>query len=216
MTEIKKIEEKMILLQSCFSGLIKKIGPINIGSPKQFPFGWRKAAKGRTVWRIVEEIINQNLEKYYKELGLNSIQPSSSEVSVYDTLLTFKSHPQENIYINIKSAILGGRKNKDDLSKAIGLYEFYKEDISKDLFIVTCVIDFNDKMTIDLVDTHVMPIAWVPDIYVNPSNNGNLQSSKYKDISLAIKRTNNNFLKELVAEMEVAKKKREAKRKKAK
>ncbi len=33
------------------------------------PFGWRKAAKGRIVWRIIEEVISQNLETHAKELG---------------------------------------------------------------------------------------------------------------------------------------------------
>jgi hypothetical protein len=59
-----------------------------------------------------------------------------------------------------------------------------------------------------------MPISWLPDIYVNPSNNGNLQSSKYKDIALSTKRTNQQFLQELKDEMKVAQNKKEEKRKK--
>lgn len=60
-----------------------------------------------------------------------------------------------------------------------------------------------------------MPIAWLPDIYVNPSNNGNLQSSKYKSLDTAIKRTFPEFYRLLLDEIEVARQKREAKRKKS-
>ena len=60
----------------------------------------------------------------------------------------------------------------------------------------------------------VMPTMWLPDIYVNPSNNGNLQSSKYKAIEQAIKRTNEEFISALTDEIEVARKKKEAKAKK--
>ena len=37
------------------------------------PYGWRKAAKGRTVWRIVEEVISQGLEFQAKELGFDEV-----------------------------------------------------------------------------------------------------------------------------------------------
>ena len=48
------------------------------------PYGWRKAAKGRTVWRIVEEVISQGLESQVKSLGFDSVAPADSEVGVYD------------------------------------------------------------------------------------------------------------------------------------
>ena len=35
---------------------------------------------------------------------------------------------------------------------------------------------------------------WINDVYVNPSNNGNLQSAYYKDIKDAIRRSNEEFL----------------------
>ena len=53
--ERKNLEEKL-------NKLIKNIGDIPIASKRIMPYGWRKAAKGRTVWRIVEEVISQGLE----------------------------------------------------------------------------------------------------------------------------------------------------------
>jgi hypothetical protein len=57
------------------------------------------------------------------------------------------------------------------------------------------LIEFTEAMAVHLQSCSVIPVSWIPDIYVNPSNNGNLQSSKYKDIDLAIRRTNQEFLK---------------------
>ncbi len=64
---------------AAYSGKIRKVlnkvstqlGSIQIGNTRQFPNGWGKAAKGRTVWRIVEEAINQNLKKQCTTLGLD-------------------------------------------------------------------------------------------------------------------------------------------------
>lgn len=67
-------------------------------------------------------------------------------------------------------------------------------------------------MTIEIEKCVVFPVAWIPDIYINPSNNGNLQSSKYKDLLLAQKRTNDAFIKELLKAKAIADKKK-AKRK---
>ena len=50
----------------------------------------------------------------------------------------------------------------------------------------------------------MFPTSWIPDIYVNPSNNGNLQSSKYKDIANAVRRTPEKFLEELKKANEIA------------
>ena len=81
---IKETDTLRQRLQNSCDLLIKKIGKIQIGSTELFPYGWRKAAKGRTVWRIVEEVITQNLEKYHTDFNLNSIHPSDSEITVYD------------------------------------------------------------------------------------------------------------------------------------
>jgi len=75
---IEQAENLRKKLQESLDKLIKKIGKIQIGSKEQFPFGWRKAAKGRTVWRILEELINQNLEKFHEEVGISNITPSDS------------------------------------------------------------------------------------------------------------------------------------------
>jgi hypothetical protein len=49
-------------------------------------------------------------------------------------------------------------------------------------------------MTIEITKVVVFPVVWISDIYVNPSNNGNLQSAYYKDLSEAVYRTNEEFL----------------------
>ncbi len=214
MINLQEIEACRAFLAEALNKLSKEIGPIQIGNSIQFPYGWRKAAKGRTVWRILEETITQNLESKHKHYGFSSFAASDSEVSVYDARCAINGKDAD-IYINIKSAVHGGRTNKDDISKAIGLLDFFKEDISRQLFICTFVIQFCENMILNLKDCYVMPVSWLPDIYVNPSNNGNLQSSKYKDLSLATKRTNTEFLTELISEIEVARQKREAKRRKS-
>jgi len=68
-------------------------------------------------------------------------------------------------------------------------------------------------MTIEVVSATVFPVTWIKDIYVNPSNNGNLQSSKYKNLDEAEKRTNSEFLKEFKKEIAVVAEKRRKKRK---
>lgn len=211
--DVKKTNELRERLEADLIKLIGLIGPIQIGNRTQFPYGWRKAAKGRTVWRILEEAVNQNLEHRIADIGVVSVTPSDSEVSVYDTMVTFKN---ESIpaFMNVKSSVKGGRSNKDDISKAVGLKDFYDEDKQRQLFISTFEIDFKDDMTIEFTKCVVMPIAWLPDVYVNPSNNGNLQSSKYKDLNLAVRRTSCEFYDCLIKEMQVARKKRIAKQNK--
>ncbi len=199
-------------LETALNEVIQSIGKIQIGSMSQFPYGWRKAAKGRTVWRILEEAITQNLEKEFKKFGFDNINAADSEVGVYDFSGKF-SGIDSSFHVNIKSAVIGGKKNKDDISKAIRLVEFFEKIPNNKLFIASFLIKFEDDMSVTIVEAIVMPTAWLPDIYVNPSNNGNLQSSKYKSLDLAVKRTNEEFIYELNNEIEVARKKREAKRK---
>lgn len=207
---IDQIEELRVGLQESFDLLVAKINKIQIGTKEQFPFGWRKAAKGRTVWRILEELITQNLEQYHKEFKLQSITPSDSEVSVFDFECKIVGN-NTPIFINIKSAVLGGRTNKDDISKGVGLKEFYDEDINKNFFVGTFFLSFNEDMTIEIVKAVVFPIAWIPDIYVNPSNNGNLQSAKYKKLEDAEKRSNAEFYPLFIEALEVAKEKKKSK-----
>ena len=210
MISTQQTEQYRQILQGSFDTLIQKIGGIQIGTPVQFPFGWRKAAKGRTVWRIIEEVISQNLEKYYEDLGFSNMNPSESEVSVYDAEIWLPSD-RKPIYVNFKSAVADGRINKDDISKAEGLHQFFEEDVYKQLFIATFIIQFSKDMKIHFQRCIVMPIAWLPDIYVNPSNNGNLQSSKYKSLKTAVKRTSGEFVAELAKAMRVARGKRQSK-----
>jgi hypothetical protein len=210
---VEEIEQLRIGLQESFDLLVDKIGKIQIGTKEQFPYGWRKAAKGRTVWRILEELITQNLELYFQEFKLQSINNSDSEVSIYD----FECKIDGNdtlIYVNIKSALMDGETNKDDISKGDGLKLFYEEDINKNFFVGTFFIKFNDDMTIEIDHAIAFPIVWIPDIYINPSNNGNLQSSKYKNIDDAVKRSNEEFYPLFLKEIEVAQAKRKAKQEK--
>jgi hypothetical protein len=189
---IEQIEVLRVGLQESFDLLVQKVNKIQIGNKEQFPFGWRKSAKGRTVWRILEELIIQNLEQYYQEFNLQYVRCSNSEISVYD----FECKIVRNntpIFVNIKSAVLGGRASKDDISKGDGLKLFYDEDVNKNFFIGTFVIKFNDDMTVEIDHAVAFPIVWIPDIYINPSNNGNFQSSKYKNLKYAVKRCNADF-----------------------
>lgn len=198
---IKQTEQLRARIESSLTLLIKKIGPIQIGRKDQFPYGWRKAAKGRTVWRIVEEVVTQNLEMHHGEFKLDAAHASDSEVSVYDMECVADGM---SAFINVKSAVETAKVSKDDISKAIGLLEFYQEDINRQFFVATFFIKFNPDMSIQIDKVVVFPVAWIPDIYVNPSNNGNLQSAHYKQIAGAIKRTNEQFLQELLAAKNLA------------
>ena len=74
--------------------------------------------------------------------------------------------------------------------------------------IATFLIRFNADMSVELTKAIVMPVAWIPDIYVNPSNNGNLQSSYAKDLDKVVKRTNAEFIVELSKAIKIADKKK--------
>jgi hypothetical protein len=200
---IKEIETLALYLQSSLNNLVRNIGQIIIGNKKQFPLGWRNAAKGRTVWRIIEEIVIQNLQTHSADFNLADVEFSDSEVSVFD----FKCTIEEKIaFVNIKSAVLDGIPNKDDISKPDNLKQFFNDDQERQIFIATFFIKFNDDpdISVEIDSVTVFPLVWIPDIYVNPSNNGNLQSSKYKSLSDASKRTNQEFLILLNSEIENA------------
>lgn len=208
--QIESTERERRYLEDKLNLLIETIGDIPIANTSLMPYGWRKAAKGRTVWRIVEEVISQGLEYHASQLGFDNIRPAESEVGVYD--FGFSCCGNDEAYVNIKSAVLGGRTNKDDISKAVGLIDFYKQNPNANLYIATFVISFNENMTIGLNRCIVFPTAWIPDIYVNPSNNGNLQSSKYKDLDCAEQRTPNEFLDCLIQANQIALEKKSKKK----
>lgn len=204
------VEEERNNLEKKLNQLIENIGDIPIANKKIMPYGWRKAAKGRTVWRIVEEIISQGLEFQAKELGFDSVHAADSEVGVYD--FKFEYDGNKESYVNIKSSVKDGRTNKDDISKAERLIEFYNENPNANLYVATFVIQFKEDLTIGLEKCIVFPTAWIPDVYVNPSNNGNLQSSHYKNLADAVKRTPQEFLECLKAENKVALEKKRKKK----
>jgi len=194
-TERKYLEDKL-------NALVKNIGDIPIANTKIMPYGWRKAAKGRTVWRIVEEVISQGLESQAKSLGFDSVYPTDSEVGVYDFRFCYDGNKES--FVNIKSSVKGGRTNKDDISKAVGLIDFYRGNPHANLYVATFIISFKPNMTIGLDKCIIFPSAWIPDVYVNPSNNGNLQSSMYKNLESAIKRTPEEFLECLIEANNIA------------
>lgn len=207
---IEKTERLRKELEVTLNKVVSSLGKLQIGTRLQFPYGWRKAAKGRTVWRILEEAITQNLELNYIKYGFESLSPADSEVGVYDFSGKFNTM-SDSFYVNIKSAVIGGRTNKDDISKAKSLVEFFEEEPNKQLFIATFLIEFSDDMSVLITEAKVMPTMWLPDIYVNPSNNGNLQSSKYKALEEAVKRSNTEFISALKDEIKVATFKKAAK-----
>lgn len=202
------VEKERKYLEDKLNSLINDIGEIPIANKKIMPYGWRKAAKGRTVWRIVEEVISQGLEYQAKDLGFDEVKPAESEVEVYDFKFSYNENKES--YVNIKSSVQGAKSNKDDISKADGLISFYKNN-NANLYIATFEISFKPNMSIGLEKCTVFPTAWIPDVYINPSNNGNLQSSKYKNITNAQKRTPTEFLKILYQANEEAKNKKNKK-----
>ena len=208
---IEQAEKLQTKLQASLSKLVGLIGKIQIGSKNQFPYGWGNAAKGRTVWRILEEVIIQNIKKSHAEIGIKGITPSDSEISIHDFTVELEGE-KIPVYVNIKSAVLGGKVQKDDISKGEGLLKFYTEDVNRHFFVGTFFIKFNDDMSIEIDKCIIFPVAWIPDVYVNPSNNGNLQSSKYKDLSTAEKRTNAAFFEVFKKELAVARKKKAEKK----
>ena len=52
--------------------------------------------------------------------------------------------------INIKSAVKGGRTNKDDISKAVGLIDFLSDHPDDLIFIVTIELDCSPEMEVIL------------------------------------------------------------------
>lgn len=190
--EVNDIEILRDGLQKSFNQLVIKIEKIQIGNKKQFPYGWRNAKKGRTVWRIVEEVVTQNLEKYSDKFNLRNVTIPDSEVGIYDLKCSLKESPNM-AFINIKTALLDGIRQKDDISKANKIKKFYSDTEKKALFIATFFVKFNDDLSIEIKKVNVFPLDWISDIYVNPSNNGNLQSKEYKNLDNAIKRKSSDF-----------------------
>lgn len=199
---ISTVEKEREFLENKLNELIAHIDNIPIANSRTMPYGWRKAAKGRTVWRIVEEVISQGIESQYKNLGFECAIPAESEVGIYD--FKFSCLGNEISYVNIKSSVVGCKKSKDDISKAERLIDFYQNNPNANLYIATFEIKFNTDLTIGFNKCTVFPTAWLPDVYVNPSNNGNLQSSMYKHIESAIKRTPSEFLKCLIEANNIA------------
>ncbi len=207
---LDKVERYCVRLRAALNKLCRGLGPIRIGHKKQFPDGWGKAAKGRTVWRIVEEAINQNLKRKRRALGFAQVSPSKLEASIFDVEVRF-AEDLHTLHLNFKAAVAGRETEKGDISKAEKLIGFFGGDATRQLFIVTFVIAFHDNMTIEMKKCLVTPIAWLPDIYVNPSNNGNLQCRQPKTLKSATRRTNAKFIKALRSEMENADAKRKTK-----
>lgn len=210
MNQIQTIETYRLALQNALEELLIQIGTIQVSPPSRFPFGWRKAAKGRTVWRLLEEAITQNLEVKHQQLGLVSFSTATSEVGISDFSCSLDG--ENTVFVNIKSSIKNQKSSKDDISKARKLETFFSQDKNRILFIATFEIEFLENMQFRLERCTVMPVMWLPDIYVNPSNNANLQSSQYKSLDRAVRRSGQEFLDLLREAIAVADAKRESKK----
>jgi hypothetical protein len=215
MTHLNLIDESCARLSAMMAELIRRIDEVPIGKAGHFPYGWRKAAKGRTVWRLLEEIISQNLEYHHRSLGMTHFKPSESEVGIYD--FSFSYPESDEIFVNVKSAMAGRKRSKDDISKARSIAEFFSYRPNAILLVATVEINFQGEsseekpLSIELRRAYIVPVMWLPDIYVNPSNNGNLQSSYYKDFSACVRRSNEDFITLLKEQIEIADEKRKAK-----
>lgn len=119
------------------------------------------------------------------------------------------------LYLNFKAAVAGKQTMKGDISKAESIVKFFNADVNRQLFIVTFGIVFHASMAIEIKTCLVTPITWLPDIYVNPSNNGNLQCRQPATLAGATKRTNSLFLTTLKSAMKIAATKRKKKNAKA-
>ena len=111
----KAIEVERKYLEDRLNTLIKNIGDIPIANTRIMPYGWRKAAKGRTVWRIVEEVISQGLESQATALGFDSVHPADSEVGVYDFRFCYtclasppSSSTQVSCFFRVYKTLLSG------------------------------------------------------------------------------------------------------------
>ena len=200
------VEDERIRLEKAIEKMLLRIREVRIADKTQLPLGWRKSAKGRTVWRIIEEVISQNLEIHAQAIGLRSVSAATSEVGVYDFCVDVGTGNKS--FVNIKSAVSGARNSKDDVSKADKLLTHFKDYPDSTLYIATFHLRFTDSPGVQIEKCTVIPVSWIPDIYVNPSNNGNLQSSNTKNLKQAVPRTNEEFIELLRLEMEVAAQKR--------
>jgi hypothetical protein len=189
-------------LTSSLQQLLKRIGRIQIGTPRQFPDGWGRAAKGRTVLRIVEEAVVQNIKARHAELGLAHAEAAPGETELYDVKVRFE-WSKVDLFLNLKTAARGRETKKGDVSKADGIIRFFQKDAERQLFIVTLVVRFSADMFIEIEKCLVIPITWLTDIYVNPRNN-NLQCCQPKRLVDATKRTNAEFIAALRREIDAA------------
>lgn len=64
---VKQIGEERQLLEDNLNNLIKdRIQYIPVESTELMPYDWRKSEKERTVWRIGEEVMSQNILYAYE------------------------------------------------------------------------------------------------------------------------------------------------------
>jgi hypothetical protein len=196
-------------LASSLNKLLRRIRRIQIGTPKQFPDGWGRAAKGRTVWRIVEEAVVQNLKKHRASLGLAVAEVAPREVDIYDVKIRFKNSTIE-LFLNLKTYAAGLETKKGDISKAKRIIEFFDQDVARQLFIVRLVIRFSADMCIEIKECLVVPITWLPDIDVNYHNH-NLQCRQPKTLGGVTRRTNSKFVAALQHAIRIADAKRQKK-----
>jgi len=200
------VREAMDRVDTALANVLSAIGGWEVVPKELVPLGLGRAAKGRTVWRLVEEVVKQNLQVRAEELGLADVTVPEDEVGPYDCVVSTGELP--SVHLNLKAAGTSGRANKDDVSKAEAIEEFYRSGGDDALLCVAVVkLEFVETR-IEFRGHQLFNVAWIPDIYVNPSNN-NLQSSKYR--TDRTERTNIDFLALLEAQLAAAHAKRAAK-----
>lgn len=164
----------------------------------------------RSVSWLIQQVITQNLKRYSQELGFSSIEvpqtksltnETYNDIEIWDTAVSFPKDPNK-YYVNIKTcSSSNSRINKDDISKADKIVDWYRNNPDGIMLLLGVVVDFRENSLGFTGEVWVANYAWIPDIYVNPRNN-NLQSSNYKHTS--VRRTNEDFVTELRSALQIA------------
>lgn len=204
------VESKMQAIKNKISLMLEKehLKDFRLLDLEVAPEGIKPIA--RSVSWLIQQIVTQNLKKYRQELEFFSIEiPETKSLSndtyndleIWDVAVSLPNEPVK-YHINIKTCSSSNtRKNKDDISKADKIVDWYRNNPDSIMLLLGVVVDFREHSLGFSGEVWIANYAWIPDIYVNPRNN-NLQSSKYKYESK--KRTNEVFVGELKKAIQIA------------
>jgi hypothetical protein len=164
-----------------------------IGGPEHFPDGWQRAAKGRTVWRIAELAVLQNLKRIAESEGLVDFTQAETETHPFDfhCRIARVGETQVNLKTYTDRARKGGN---EDVSKALRLLDFMQSYPEVVLLLASVKIEFHDDpFGIQIGQPSVVPLAWLGDIYVNGSSNKNLMTASARRPDACIERSHAEF-----------------------